>query len=134
MKMLKSPSSFTQGGFAIVSAIFLLVALAALGAFMLMFSNTQHLTSAQDIQGSRAYWAAKGGVQWAAGFIVVNNACPVGNPAFTDGFAVAVTCAANAYVEGVSTKTVYWVTSTASAGGVAGNAAYVERQVQAFIE
>ena len=128
------PTSIAQQGFAIVSAIFLLVALAALGAFMLMFSNTQHLTSAQDIQGSRAYWAAKGGVQWAAGFIVAKNACPAGNPEFTDGFTVAVSCTANAYVEGASTRTVYWVTSTASAGGAVGNVAYVERQVQVFIE
>ncbi|MCM8580609.1 MAG: hypothetical protein NFV56_14210, partial [Candidatus Accumulibacter sp.] len=63
-----------QGGFALVSAIFLLVVLAALGAFMLTFSNTQQLTSAQDVQGSRAYWAAKGGVQWAAGVIIASNA------------------------------------------------------------
>ena len=52
-----------QGGFAIVSAIFLLVVLAALGAFMLTFSTVQHATSAQDIQGSRAYWAARAGLQ-----------------------------------------------------------------------
>ena len=130
----RSPPLIAPRGFAIVSAIFLLVALAALGAFMLMFSNTQHLTSAQDIQGSRAYWAAKGGVQWAAGVIISNNACPAGNPAFTDGFAVTVTCTANAYVEGVSTRTIYWVTSTASAGGAVGRVTYVERQVQAFIE
>ena len=56
-----------HAGFAIVSAIFLLVALALLGAYMVSFSNTQHITSAQDVQGSRAYWAAKGGLQWAAG-------------------------------------------------------------------
>lgn len=126
-----------QGGFAIVSAIFLLVALAALGAFMLTFSNTQHLTSAQDIQGSRAYWAAKGGVQWAARFIIVNNSCPplASQPAFGDGFSVVVNCTANPpYVEGVTNRTIYWVTSTASAGGAVGSIAYVERQVQMFIE
>jgi len=121
-----------QGGFAIVSAIFLLVALAALGAFMLTFSNTQHLTSAQDIQGSRAYWAAKGGIQWAAGRIMATGACP-GQPAFGDGFTVVVTCAANGYIEGVTNRTVFWVTSTASAGGVVGGITYVERQVQVFI-
>lgn len=121
-------------GFAIVSAIFLLVALAALGAVMVTFSNTQHLTSAQDIQGSRAYWAAKGGIQWATGWIVAHNACPGGQPAFADGFAVVVTCQANAYTEGVTNRTIYWITATASAGGSVGSATYVERQVQAFIQ
>lgn len=131
---------FAQGGFAIVSAIFLLVVLAALGAFMLTFSNTQQLTSAQDVQGSRAYWAAKGGVQWAAGVIASTcppacpPACPPGQPAFTDGFTVSVTCTSNTYQEGVTNRTIFWVTSTASAGGTVGNTAYVERQIQAFIE
>lgn len=122
------------GGFAIVSAIFLLVTLAALAGFMVMFANTQHLTSAQDIQGSRAYWAAKGGVQWAAATIVATNACPAGNPAFGDGFSVVVACRFNDYQEGTSTRRVFWVTSTASAGGGVGNVAFVERQIQVFVE
>ena len=121
-------------GFAIVSAIFLLVALAALAGFMVMFANTQQLTSAQDIQGSRAYWAAKGGVQWAAATIVATNACPAGNPAFGDGFAVVVNCSFNNFQEGTSTKRVFWVTSTASAGGGVVDVAHVERQIQVFIE
>ena len=123
-------------GFAIVSAIFLLVALAALGAFMVMFSNTQHLTSAQDIQGSRAYWAAKGGVQWAAGFIVANGgACPASpsTPAFGDGFTVTVTCNSNVYREGQDRR-VYRIIATATAGGPVGSLNYIERQVQAFID
>ncbi|WP_298312525.1 hypothetical protein [Propionivibrio sp.] len=131
---LARSASTDQGGFAIVSAIFLLVALAALGAFMLTLSNTQHLTSAQDVQGSRAYWAAKGGAQWAAGVIIATNACPGGSPAFTDGFNVVVACTSHDYVEGITTRRVYWVRSTASAGGAVGGAAYVEREVQVFIE
>ncbi len=123
-----------QKGFAIVSAIFLLVALAALGAFMVSFSNTQHLTSAQDVQGSRAYWAAKGGIQWAAGVIAATAACPVGQPGFADGFNVTVTCQSNAYQEGVTARTVFWLQATASAGGAVGSTAYVERQIQAFVE
>lgn len=122
-----------QSGFAIVSAIFLIVALAALGAFMVSFSNTQHLTAAQDVQGSRAYWAAKGGIQWAAGSIIANGACPAPNPAFTDGFSVNVGCSSLNYEEGGKTSTIYWLTSTATAGGAVGSSVYVERQVQAFL-
>ncbi len=125
-----------QRGFAIVSAIFLLVALAALGAFMVSFSNTQHLTSAQDVQGSRAYWAAKGGIQWAAGVIEAADACPdpAVQPAFADGFNVVVACQRFEYVEGVATRAIYWLQSTASTGGPVGSVTYIERQVQAFIE
>ena len=125
--------SASQNGFAIVSAIFLLVALAALGAFMVTFSNTQHLTSVQDIQGSRAYWAAKGGVQWAVGRIVAGQSC-TGTPAFGDGFVVTVTCTSHSYIEGTTTRVIYSVVSTASSDGAPGSVAYVERQVQAFID
>ena len=52
-------------GFAIVSAIFLIVILAALGVAMLVFSNNQQAESGNDVQGSRAYQAAKTGIEWA---------------------------------------------------------------------
>ena len=58
-------SAWFQRGFAAITAIFLVVVLAALGGFMLSFSNTQQLTAAQDIRGSRAYWAARSGIEWA---------------------------------------------------------------------
>lgn len=132
-RRLSRAATTRQTGFAIVSAIFLLVALAALGAFMVSFSNTQHLTSAQDVQGSRAYWAAKGGIQWAAGWIAANGNCP-GQPAFADGFNVVIACQPNIYTEGATTHTIYWLQSTASGGGAVGSTTYVERQVQAFIE
>lgn len=125
----------TQRGFVIVSAIFLLVILAALGAFMLNISGSQHLASAQDVQGSRTYWAAKSGVQWVAASIKAAAACPTSPTSFTlDGFSVTVTCVANAYIEGADSKTVYWVQSTAKAGGSVGGIGYTERVVNAFIE
>ena len=124
-----------QCGFAIVSAIFLLVALAVLGAYMVSFSNTQHITSAQDVQGARAYWTAKGAVQWAAAAIIKDSACPIGNPDFGNGFNVLVSCVSQAYTEGLTVRPIYWVTATASsAGTTVGSMAYVERQVQVFID
>lgn len=127
---------WAQCGFAIVSAIFLLVILSALGAFMLTFSNTQQLTSAQDIQGSRAYWAAKGGIQWAVSRLQPPAvACPAASTSLTlDGFAVTVTCSANTYTEGTDSKTIYWVVSTVTGGGGVGSLGYTERQVEAFVE
>ena len=52
-------------GFAIVSAIFLIVILAGLGVAMLVFSNNQQAASAYDVMGSRAYQAARTGIEWA---------------------------------------------------------------------
>ncbi|CAB1367602.1 pilus assembly PilX N-terminal domain-containing protein [Denitratisoma oestradiolicum] len=53
-----------QSGFTIVSAIFILVVLAALGAFILVVSTTQQIGSAYDVQGARAYQAARAGIEW----------------------------------------------------------------------
>lgn len=51
-------------GFAIVSAIFILVVLAALGAFIVNISANQQIGSALDVQGVRAYQAARAGLEW----------------------------------------------------------------------
>jgi hypothetical protein len=45
-----------------------------------------------------------------------------------------VDCTANSYDEGGVTRTILWVTSTATSGGSPGGIGYVERQVTAFIE
>ncbi|MGE5758654.1 MAG: hypothetical protein ACM3W8_07285, partial [Sideroxydans sp.] len=55
-----------QRGFSIVSAIFILVVLAFLGVAMATFSTTQQQSAAMDVMGSRAYQAARAGVEWAA--------------------------------------------------------------------
>lgn len=126
----------TQRGVAIVVAIFLLMLFAALGAFMLTFSSTQHLTSAQDVQGSRTYWAAKAGIQWEAAKLQPPAvACPASPTTLTlDGFTVTVTCTSNTYTEGTDSKTIYWVQSIATGGGAVGSIGYTERAVNAFIE
>ena len=53
-------------GFLLPAAIFVLVILAALGAYALNITSVQQATSTQDVQGSRAYQAARAGVEWAA--------------------------------------------------------------------
>jgi MSHA biogenesis protein MshP len=123
-----------QHGFAAIAAIFLVVLLAALGGFMLTFSNTQQLTAAQDLQGSRAYWAARAGLAWAVAKIVATpSACPTGAPTAVDGFAVTVTCTSSSYVDGATTVLIYRLDSRASLG-TAGSRNYVERSVSAALE
>lgn len=126
-----------KNGFAIISAIFLLVVLAALGAFMLSFSNTQHLTSAQDVQGSRAYWAARGGLEWAISTVQTNSAaCPAAGvaPATLDGFTITITCTRRIYTEGSNPVVIFSLESQANTNAPIGSAGYVERSVTAAIE
>ena len=61
-----------QRGFALISAIFILVVLAALGGFIATISTTQNLGSALDVQSAYAYQAARAGIEWGA-YTVLNN-------------------------------------------------------------
>ncbi len=122
-------------GFAAVAAIFLLVVLAALGAFMLTFSNAQQINSAQDVQGSRAYWAARGGLEWGLASVIAASACPASpTTLILDGFTVNVSCLSQVYAEGGVNRTIYRLAATASQGAGAGALSYIERSVSATIE
>lgn len=132
-------SNHMQQGFSLVSAIFLLVVLAALGAFMLTFSNTQHITSAQDIQGSRAYWAARAGLELAIASAPAT--CPAANTitnmtANIDTFSVQVSTSCNPYTEAAATANVhiFQFTSTASNAVNIGSLGFIERSLSAAVE
>ena len=129
-------SSCRQTGFAIVSAIFLLVVLALLGAYMVSFTTVQTQTSTQDVQGTRAYWTARSALQWAMGSIAASGACPAAgaSPALAGGFTITVNCTSHTYDEIPVPRTIYRLRATASGGGSVGSAAYVERQVDVIVE
>ena len=139
-------------GFVLPSAIFLLVILAALAAFLVRILTTQSTTSAQDIQGVRAYQAARAGIEWGlyqaldplnASAVAPNNAawpnmlgCPSATLAI-EGFRVAVNCNPGVpqdYFEAGNTRSirVYRLVATASLGAV-GATNYVERQIQVTV-
>lgn len=110
----------------------MLVLLAALAAFMLTFSVVSNVTQAQDIQGSRAYWAARSGLEWGAYRVVQDNACATTTLTLS-GFTVAVTCTLSGpYQEGGSNVNIYRITATANQGTL-GSVGYVERQLQATV-
>lgn len=130
-----------QHGFSLISAIFLLVVIAALGAFAVTLSTTQHQSQAMEVMGARAYQAALAGVEWAA-FNVANSAsgvewvgCTATVPAATINglagnlapFTVAVNCAATSAVEGTSMIWIYDVSAVANTGGNPGDVGYVEQ-------
>jgi MSHA biogenesis protein MshP len=149
-----------QNGFTIVSAIFILVVMAALAAFIVTASTGQQIGSALDVQGARAYQAARAGLEWGlfelqtssqyqfgfgpspvgANTSATANAnsrnCPAASATFNPpastlaGFTVTVTC--TAYVDPNAGPTVFVIQSTASSGTV-GSAGYVERRLKVSI-
>jgi MSHA biogenesis protein MshP len=135
-----------QRGFSLVSAIFLLVVIAALGTFAVTLFTTQQQSAAMDVLGSRAYQAARAGIEWGEYQAIINNGAGINCaalPAITangpiamantlQNFTVTVNCGSAAYSEAGNTVTMYQLTSTATQGTVA-TPNYVERQMSVTI-
>jgi MSHA biogenesis protein MshP len=125
-------------GFAIMSAIFLLVVLALLGAMIVALSSSQQIGQARDLLGARAYFAARAGLEWGVYRALRSSSCAASStlPALAgaaQGFTVQVACVASGpYDEGGNSVMVYRLTSTASRGAL-GAPDQVERQVQAVV-
>jgi MSHA biogenesis protein MshP len=113
------PTRLAQHGFAAIAAIFLVLVLAAFGAFMVSFSNTQHLNTARDVQGSRAYWAARAGLEWGVAGVFATSACaaPSTTMAIESIFRHHhLSGPALVYIEGAATVTIFQITAVASSG------------------
>lgn len=136
-----------QGGVSIIAAIFFLLMFAAIAAAMVTLTTTSNATSAQDVQGARAYQAARAGVEWGL-WQVLNNPANGGAPAAaTDplpvcfaspsniaaipGFTVSVTCGAVTTEEGARNVGVYRIVATAVGAAPGGG---VERQLSVTAE
>lgn len=73
-----------QRGFSIVSAIFIIVVLAVLAVALVTVASMQHASSGLDVQGARAYQAARAGAEWGMYRIINPDAVadpPVALPA-----------------------------------------------------
>ncbi len=130
-----------QLGFSLVSAIFLLVVIAALGLFTVTISTTQQQSSAMDALGSRAYQAAKAGMEWGIYQITRDGetCATLTQPTMPAGtqlsvFSVVVNCTSTGpYTDGTANFSVYELTSTATTAGAVGSLGYLERQVRVTI-
>lgn len=123
-----------QAGFTILSALFLLIVLASLGAYMVNLSTAQHLSTALTVNASRAYYAAYSGLEWAADRIVALAACPAVPTSFAvEGFTVQLTaCSKEAVSEGGSSYGVYKISIEATRGSF-GEPDYVRRRLSALL-
>jgi MSHA biogenesis protein MshP len=126
-------------------AIFIIVTLAAIGVYLLTVSTGQLEAATQDEQGTRAYQAARTGVDWGAYQLLQNPAGPLAagcapgpitqDMTLANGFNVRVRC------ERVGSETeagvavgAYSLTVTGCnknpCDGTSSGPTYVERQLQ----
>ncbi|MFZ2987618.1 MAG: agglutinin biogenesis protein MshP [Ideonella sp.] len=137
-----------------VSVLFILVVLAALGAAMASFSARQQLGSAMDQEHARALQAARAGLEWAAWQVLRASPPPAAAPACfastqltlagsLSDFKVNVSCtrtpASGSLSDGATSLVFYQVVANACNAGscpVSGTpgASYVERQLSSTLQ
>lgn len=152
MRWLKAPDLFRrQRGVSVITAVFFLLLFAGLAALMANVISTAHTTSAQDTLGSRAYQAARAGVEWglyqvldptnatATSATAALPACFASTSLPGTGAAVAVECTAyppatsspDYYEEGTKRLRIYRIVARAT---LPGPGMTVERQVEVIAE
>lgn len=143
-KRIEHPWRSAQRGISIVMAIFLLLLFASIAAFMASLMSSSHISSAQDLEGSRAYQAARAGVEWGLYQLDAPGSVPGLPPCFATttltqipNYSVNVTCtpypgASTFYQEGSRTIRIFQVTATATSIG--GRPPTVERVVEVIAE
>jgi MSHA biogenesis protein MshP len=125
-----------QRGASIISAIFMLLLFAALAAFMVSLTSTANVTSAQDVQGARAYQAAQAGLEIGLYNVLVSPAtgCTFPSPPNIEGFSITLSCSSDGpYTDSGATFSIYKLTSLAKTSAAVGSPAFIEREVSAYV-
>lgn len=135
--------AYRESGFSLVTALFLLVVLAMLMAYMVNLSGVQHATVAMSVQGARALQAARSGLEYGV-YRALNGNCnasetinfTAAEPALQP-FTVSLSCSSTAHVEGTTTVNYYELTALAESGvyisGSNANPDYVSRQIRVTV-
>lgn len=137
----------SERGFAMAVVIAILAGLAIFGASIVVVSTTQQAGSALDLEGARAYHAARGGVEWGVyhvlrpGFggcagIDGKSVAYGGNLA---GFRVTLACTSSVHEEASANVTLFDITATACNDAACPTASappapyYVERRLRVTV-
>ena len=134
-----------SAGIGLVTAIFLLVVLAGLGVAMVTIFTSQQQSSSLDVQGARAYQAARAGIEWGLFQQLRKDWCK--DDSKTESFPLPATSSLSAFTVTVQCTMVAgpvkrWVIvatacNQSGAGGSCPNRSnnpdYVERQVEVQI-
>ena len=128
----------TQSGFALVTAIFIIVVLAALGAYMVTIGTAQRQTSTLSLLGAQAHFAAESGLQWATRKVLTTGACFSSPTSFTlsgggaAGYSVDARCTATPVTEGPDSYSVFTLRVTASRGSL-DSSDFVRRSIRVTV-
>ncbi|HEX2199713.1 MAG TPA: agglutinin biogenesis protein MshP [Burkholderiales bacterium] len=132
-----------ERGFATVTVIALLAMLAIFGVALVVISTGQQVGATLDVQGVRAYHAARGGLEWGMAHILRPGGGCVGIHGRTlvygdnlAGFRVTLGCTSTVHREAGTDLNIFQVTATACNDNACPTAivppplGYVQRQLR----
>jgi MSHA biogenesis protein MshP len=133
-----------ETGFVLPSAIFLLVVLGGLAAWLTSLTQASQAQTVLALEGERAYQAAQAGLESAMYEVAVLHACTARDIDLTgqlDRFVASVRCTPYSANEGGATVDLYAIVSVACNQPAAGacpnpnpvSSEYAERQVRAVM-
>lgn len=121
-------------GLALVTAVFLITALVAIGLAVATMAKVEHDTGTKSLLSAKVYLGAKAGLDWGMQQAVPAAACTTPT-SFTlsqgglNGVGVTVTCVTSNFG---GSNDVYYLTSVATVGTL-GNPDYAERRMEATV-
>jgi MSHA biogenesis protein MshP len=121
----------------LISAVFLVVVVSVAAAGMLNIVGAERRGATLGVVGSRAFQAARGGIEWATAKAVANPAvCPTGtfnlNQGALRGFQVTVTCTRTQHDESGSAWSTLRLRADAQRGSF-GGFDYAFRRVESTV-
>ena len=128
-----------QTGFSLVTAIFLIVVVALLAAFIATIGSVQKTTSAFALVGSRAQFAAISGVEWGMHHVLGGPACFTSPTTFTiaggasGNFNVTLTCSSVTVTEGAAPAYLVFDIDAKAEFGTSGQEDYFSRRIAASV-
>jgi hypothetical protein len=119
MRKIDRQISYKQKGISIVLVMFLMAAIGVMAISIGQLSTTQNINSSYSVRGSRTYFAALAGLDYAISRINAGAGCGgIGNFVL-DGYDIFVNCASTGPFDegGVVAFNVFRLDVTASIGG-----------------
>lgn len=127
-----------NGGFSLVSAVFLLVVVALIAGYAVSIGTSQQADSSLALLGKRADFAARSGLEWAIARILEDGSCPASGTTFSpagtgiSNFTVSVSCSSTTVAEGASSYPMYSLNVTATLGSE-GSEDFARRSLNAHV-
>lgn len=123
-----------QRGFSLFVAIFLITSILVIAVITAATITSRSITTAQGLLAARVFYAARGGLEYAAARAVPpgQGCANVGGSVTIEGYTIALSCNETVVNQGGQLSVMYHLTAAASSGNLT-QGTFVSRTVRATV-